>query len=94
MTSFEAGRPACTELAFFNANAGAIVMPLTLLDTPFAGLRHALHASPELSGDEAMFTLGSGEDCRPLHHPAFDFPDDLLDRATAIFSGLVDYHLA
>ncbi|MDW5375610.1 amidohydrolase [Halomonas sp. HP20-15] len=72
--------------------AGELQMPLATLP--------AAHRWSEdfgvLSGccEGAMFTLGSGEDCRPLHHPAFDFPDDLLDRAAAIFSGLVDYHLA
>lgn len=42
----------------------------------------------------AMFTLGSGENCPPLHHPAYDFPDELLNTGTNIFQGLIDYHLA
>lgn len=44
-------------------------------------------------GEGAMFTLGSGEQCRPLHHPAYDFPDELLERAVALFQGLVEHHL-
>lgn len=42
----------------------------------------------------AMFTLGSGKECQPLHHPAYDFPDALLPIGRRIFHGLIDYHLA
>lgn len=33
----------------------------------------------------ALFGLGSGEDCRPLHHPAYDFPDELIETGVQIF---------
>jgi len=33
----------------------------------------------------AMFGIGSGEDCRPLHHPAYDFPDEILNNAINMF---------
>lgn len=33
----------------------------------------------------AMFGLGSGEDCKPLHHPAYDFPDEIIDNAIDMF---------
>ncbi|SHE89616.1 amidohydrolase [Modicisalibacter ilicicola DSM 19980] len=42
----------------------------------------------------AMFTLGAGEDCKPLHHPEYDFPDSVLETGVSIFCGLVDHHLA
>lgn len=32
-----------------------------------------------------MFGIGSGEDCPALHNPDYDFPDELLDSASAIF---------
>ncbi|GHA85714.1 amidohydrolase [Modicisalibacter luteus] len=42
----------------------------------------------------AMFTLGAGEECYPLHHPGYDFPDPLLEKGVGIFLGLVHHHLA
>ncbi len=33
----------------------------------------------------AMFGLGSGEDCKPLHHPAYDFPDEIIPSAIDMF---------
>lgn len=33
----------------------------------------------------AMFGIGSGEDCKPLHHPAYDFPDEILSNAINMF---------
>ena len=42
----------------------------------------------------AMFTLGAGEECHPLHHPGYDFPDALLSTGVRIFLGLVEHHLA
>lgn len=33
----------------------------------------------------AMFGLGSGEDCKPLHHPEYDFPDDIITSAIDMF---------
>ncbi|QDU83946.1 putative hydrolase YxeP [Planctomycetes bacterium Pla163] len=33
----------------------------------------------------ALFGLGSGVDQPPLHHPDFDFPDDLLEPAVRLF---------
>ncbi|GAB2799946.1 amidohydrolase [Halomonas shantousis] len=40
-------------------------------------------------GQGAMFTLGSGEQCPSLHHPDYDFPDELLDIGVAIFERLL-----
>lgn len=34
----------------------------------------------------AMFGLGSGEDCKPLHHPAYDFPDEIIGTAIDMFT--------
>lgn len=33
----------------------------------------------------AMFGLGSGEDCKPLHHPEYDFPDEIITSAIDMF---------
>ena len=37
----------------------------------------------------AMFLLGDGEDCPPLHSDGFDFPDALLPTACALFRALI-----
>ncbi|MDH2290905.1 amidohydrolase [Cobetia sp. 10Alg 146] len=41
----------------------------------------------------AMFTLGAGEALPGLHHPRYDFPDDLILPGVALFEGLVRHHL-
>lgn len=33
----------------------------------------------------AMFGIGSGEDCPPLHHPAYDYPDDITQTGIDMF---------
>lgn len=33
----------------------------------------------------AMFGVGSGKDCWPLHHPAYDFPDDITATGINMF---------
>lgn len=33
----------------------------------------------------AMFGVGSGEDHKPLHHPAYDFPDDIIENSINMF---------
>ncbi|MEC9483463.1 MAG: amidohydrolase [Halomonas sp.] len=42
----------------------------------------------------AMFTLGAGEECHPLHHPGYDFPDELVEIGAGIFHRLIEHHLA
>ncbi|MCB0699712.1 MAG: amidohydrolase [Chitinophagaceae bacterium] len=34
----------------------------------------------------AMFGLGSGESCKPLHHPEYDFPDEIISTAIDMFT--------
>ncbi len=34
----------------------------------------------------AMFGLGSGVECKPLHHPEYDFPDDIIEHAINLFA--------
>ena len=33
----------------------------------------------------ALFFMGAGKDCAPLHNPAYDFPDALIPSACAVF---------
>mgnify|MGYP001822026205 FL=1 len=37
----------------------------------------------------ALFGLGAGEDVSPLHDPAYDFPDALIDRGADVFSAIL-----
>lgn len=34
----------------------------------------------------AMFGLGSGEDCKPLHHPKYNFPDRIIKTGIDMFA--------
>lgn len=38
----------------------------------------------------AMFGLGAGTDCPPLHHPNYDFPDSLLKIGKELFLAIVE----
>ena len=40
----------------------------------------------------AMFGLGSGEEHAELHHPDYDFPDDLIEPAAQLFFCLATEH--
>ena len=46
------------------------------LETPFAWSEDFGHFTSRYGG--ALFGLGSGLDSPPLHHPEYDFPDDLI----------------
>lgn len=37
-----------------------------------------------------LFGLGSGEDCPPLHHPDFDFPDEIIETGINIFWKIIE----
>lgn len=36
----------------------------------------------------AMFGIGAGTDCRPLHHPAYDYPDELTETGIKMFTAI------
>ncbi|NBB88307.1 MAG: amidohydrolase [Bacteroidetes bacterium] len=40
-----------------------------------------------------MFGLGAGEDQPVLHHPKYDFPDDIIPHGIKIFSSLINHLL-
>lgn len=37
----------------------------------------------------AMFGLGAGKECLPLHHPAYDFPDEIIETGVQTFLSLI-----
>ena len=38
----------------------------------------------------AMFGLGAGEECKPLHNSGYDFPDEILETGIRMFYHIVD----
>lgn len=38
----------------------------------------------------ALFVLGAGEDCPPLHAPDYDFPDALIETGTTLFARIAN----
>jgi metal-dependent amidase/aminoacylase/carboxypeptidase family protein len=38
----------------------------------------------------AMFLLGAGETCPPLHSPEYDFPDDLIETGLVIYREIIN----
>lgn len=43
----------------------------------------------QYEGKTCFFGMGSGEDCRELHHPEYDFPDALIEPAAHFLSKLI-----
>ncbi|MFD1342535.1 amidohydrolase [Litorisediminicola beolgyonensis] len=63
---------------------------LDALGVPVSGQGLPMRASEDFGvfgwqAGSAMFCLGSGETCPPLHDPRYDFPDDLIPIGAAIF---------
>jgi metal-dependent amidase/aminoacylase/carboxypeptidase family protein len=42
----------------------------------------------------ALFGLGAGTDQPALHHPTYDFPDDLIETGVEIFVEIIEEMLA
>ena len=66
--------------------------PLTfhLKDTPFRWSEDFAEYLQLFPG--AMFGIGSGEDHPELHHPSYDFPDELIEPAAQLFFKLLKQH--
>ncbi|HET8828029.1 MAG TPA: hypothetical protein VFM79_01750 [Pelobium sp.] len=57
-------------------------------------VRRHLHQYPEVSGEEkqfkgCLFGLGAGENHAALHHPNYDFPDEIIEAGIKIFNGII-----
>jgi amidohydrolase len=57
------------------------------LDVPFAWSEDFGHFTAKHKG--ALFGLGAGKNHPALHHPAYDFPDDLIERGVSIFAKVI-----
>ena len=60
---------------------------LLVASKPFRWSEDFGHFTSRFSG--AMFGLGAGTDTPALHHPAYDFPDELIDIGADIFMRLM-----
>ncbi len=65
-------------------------IPFHLLEKPFRWSEDFGHFSKCFP--TAMFGLGSGKDCPPLHASTYDFPDELIDTGSAVFLELFKHH--
>lgn len=64
------------------AVAGSLGLPILWPDAPFAWSEDFGHFTAAYPG--ALFGLGAGEAQPALHHPDYDFPDELLPIGTSI----------
>ncbi len=60
------------------------------LETPFSWGEDFGLFLKDKSG--AMFGLGSGEDCKVLHHPDYNFPDELIEKGAGVFLEIYRQH--
>lgn len=42
----------------------------------------------------ALFGLGSGENCPPLHHQTYDFPDEIIEKGVRLFTTIIHRQLS
>ena len=66
--------------------------PLNFIGQPFAWSEDFGHFTARSDG--ALFGIGAGEDTADLHHPLYDFPEDLVGPGTAIFLNIVREYLS
>jgi len=58
-------------------------LPYLELQTPFSWGEDFGLFTQQYKG--AMFGLGSGENCAPLHSPQYDFPDEVIETGATLF---------
>jgi amidohydrolase len=69
--------------------ARQLQIPLSMLQEPFRWSEDFGYYTEHFPG--GFVGLGSGEKQPPLHHPGFDFPDEILDTGIRFFYAL--YHM-
>ncbi|MGD8921749.1 MAG: amidohydrolase [Candidatus Zixiibacteriota bacterium] len=67
--------------------AGTLDLEVVHRDIPFAWSEDFGNFTAQYTG--ALFGLGSGEEQPALHHPDYDFPDDLLATGTNLFAEII-----
>ncbi len=73
--------PVCVEL--IRKASRKADLPVKEIEHPFRWSEDFGYFTEKFRG--GYFGLGSGEDTPPLHHPGFDFPDELIDSGVSVF---------
>lgn len=68
--------------------ANDLKMSTTMPTVPFAWSEDFGHFTAQYKG--ALFGLGSGVNQPPLHHPDYDFPDQLLEPGIGLFEKIIE----
>jgi amidohydrolase len=63
-------------------------LPVIRAEQPFRWSEDFGHFTNRFPG--ALFGLGAGEDAAPLHHPEYDFPDDLLEPGSRLLARIAE----
>jgi amidohydrolase len=69
------------------AAAAKVLLPLEKVAQPFKWGEDFGLFTKNYKG--CMIGLGAGKDCKPLHHPLYDFPDDLVEKGVSLFVSIV-----
>ena len=62
-------------------------LDLTVREVPFSWSEDFGHFTNAHPG--ALFGLGAGDDVRALHHPSYDFPDEIIEPGIRIFKEII-----
>ncbi|MCB0697948.1 MAG: M20/M25/M40 family metallo-hydrolase, partial [Chitinophagaceae bacterium] len=81
--SFESNKNAPEAVNIIQASAKELGLNYHDKDEPFRWGEDFGLFTNRIKG--AMFGIGSGENCKPLHHPAYNFPDEILGNAINMF---------
>jgi amidohydrolase len=68
--------------------ADKLEMSIQQMSHPFAWSEDFGHFTSRFKG--ALFGLGAGKDHPALHHPDYDFPDDLIDPGVSLFIEIIN----
>jgi amidohydrolase len=69
----------------------AVATPVREVEKPFRWSEDFGHFTSQNEG--ALFGIGAGEEMPQLHHPAYDFPDELILPGCAIFMNILKEYL-
>lgn len=70
------------------SSAESLGLDVVPLHKPFPWSEDFGHFTGRFSG--ALFGLGAGINCPPLHHPEYDFPDELIGTGAALFMEILE----
>lgn len=85
---FEANQNDPKAVKLIQQAAQRLGLPLIPLETPFRWGEDFGYFSSRIPG--AMFGLGAGEQQAALHHPDYDFPDELLPTGAKLFEAIIN----